>query len=124
MLNNVSVFSFLKKFRFEIDITHKVLVLHSPMRENNARDFWQKLIFRLHLSIVGVEDLDGYHGKALGDKGKKAVEEIKALIANETLPLRPPSVIDDDAPKVDLTVKLSEPPNYKKGEKVGRITVR
>lgn len=124
MLNNVSAFSFLKKFRFEIDITHKVLVLPCPMRENHARDIWQKLIFRLHLSIVGVEDLDGYHGKALGDKGKKAVEEIKKLIANEALPLRPPSVIDDDAPTVDLTVKLSEPPNYKTGDKVGRITVR
>jgi len=119
MLNNVSVFSFLKKFRFEKDISYKMLVLPCPMRENHARDFWQKLIFRLHLSIVGVEDLDGYHGKALGDKGKKAVEEIKALIADETFPLRPPSVIDDDAPKVDLTVKLSEPPNYKKEDKVG-----
>ena len=94
------------------------------MRENHAREFWQKLIFRLHLSIVGVEDLEGYHGKALGDKGKKAVEEIKGLMANEMVSLRPPSVIEDDAPAVDLTVKLSEPPSYKKGDKVGRITVR
>ena len=76
------------------------------------------------MSIVGVEDLEGYHGKALGDKGKKAVEEIKGLMANETVSLRPPSVIEDDAPAVDLTVKLSGPPDYKKGDKVGRITVR
>ena len=47
------------------------------------------------------------------------MELIKKLIANDSLSLRPQPVTDD-APVVDLTVKLSEPPNYKIGDKVGQ----
>lgn len=67
--------------------------------------------------VPGVEDLEGYHGKALGEKGKAAVELIKKSIVNDSLSLRPQPVTDD-APAVDLTVKLSEPPNYKIGDKI------
>ena len=46
------------------------------------------------------------------------MELIKQSIVNDSLSLRPQPVTDD-APAVDLTVKLSEPPNYKIGDKVG-----
>lgn len=68
--------------------------------------------------ITGVEDEENYHGKALGDKGKKAVELIKASISSSEHSLGPQPVTDD-APAVSLAVKLSEPPNYKIGDKVG-----
>lgn len=48
------------------------------------------------------------------------MELIKSSIINDSLTLRPQPVTDD-APAVDLTVKLSEPPNYKIGDKVGRF---
>ena len=50
------------------------------------------------------------------------MELIKEKIVNDSLSLRPQPVTDD-APAVDLTVKLSEPPNYKVGDKVGRLAV-
>ena len=34
-----------------------------------------------------------------------------------------PQPVTDDAPAVDLAVKLSEPPNYKIGDKVGMLAV-
>ena len=67
---------------------------------------------------VGVEDLENYHGKALGDKGKAAVELIKSSLSSDTLNGLGPQPVVDDAPSVDLSVKLSEPPNYTIGEKV------
>lgn len=50
------------------------------------------------------------------------MELIKKSIVNDSLSLRPQPVTDD-APAVDLTVKLSEPPNYKIGDKVGRLAI-
>ena len=50
------------------------------------------------------------------------MELIKKSIVNDSLSLRPQPVTDD-APAVDLTVKLSEPPNYKEGDKVGRLAI-
>ena len=70
--------------------------------------------------FVGVEDLENYHGKALGDKGKAAVEKLKEGLSNDKHNLGPQPVVDD-APAVDLspgTIKLSEPPSYKIGDKV------
>ena len=70
--------------------------------------------------FVGVEDLENYHGKALGDKGKAAVEKLKEGLSNDKHNLGPQPVVDD-APSVDLspgTIKLSEPPSYKIGDKV------
>lgn len=71
----------------------------------------------MHFLNVGVEDLENYHGKALGDKGKAAVEDMKASLGTDSVDLGPQPVVDD-APVVDLTAKLSEPPNYKIGDKV------
>ena len=64
--------------------------------------------------------MENYHGKALGDKGKAAVEKLKEGLSNEKHNLGPQPVVDD-APAVDLspgTIKLSEPPSYKIGDKV------
>lgn len=50
------------------------------------------------------------------------MELIKKSIVNDSLSLRPQPVTDD-APPVDLAVKLSEPPNYKIGDKVCMLAV-
>ncbi|KAJ7377928.1 hypothetical protein OS493_025823 [Desmophyllum pertusum] len=73
--------------------------------------------------VPGVEDELNFHGKALGDKGKAAVELMKNSISGTLNGLGPQPVIDD-APAVDLTVKLSEPPNYKMGDKVNSYKVK
>ena len=70
--------------------------------------------------FVGVEDLEDYHGKALVDKGKAAVEKLKEGLVNDKHNVGPQPVVDD-APAVDLspgTIKQSEPPSYKIGDKV------
>ena len=62
--------------------------------------------------------MDNFHGKALGDRGKAAVELMKSLLTFHVAHgLAPQPVIDDVMP-VNLCVKLSEPPNYTIGEKV------
>lgn len=64
--------------------------------------------------------MENYHGKALGDKGKAAVEKLKEGLSNEKHNLGPQPVVDD-ALAVDLspgTIKLSELPSYKIGDKV------
>ena len=64
--------------------------------------------------------MENYHGKALGDKGKAAVEKLKEGLSNVRHNLGPQPVVDD-APDVNLspgTIKLSEPPSYKIGQKV------
>ena len=64
--------------------------------------------------------MENYHGKALGEQGKAAVEKLKEGLVNDKHNLGPQPVVDD-APPVDLspgTIKLSEPPSYKVGDKV------
>ncbi|XP_071497385.1 transketolase-like protein 2 isoform X2 [Diadema antillarum] len=64
-----------------------------------------------------VEDLENWHGKALGDKAEIALETISKLITNKgPHGITPPS----SAPLADndLTVSLNEPPNYELGAKV------
>lgn len=74
----------------------------------------------MHFFIfVGVEDEENFHGKALGQKGKDAVELMKASITSSEPHNLGPQPVTDDAPAVCLDVKLSEPPNYKIGDKVG-----
>ena len=68
--------------------------------------------------MTGVEDELNFHGKALGEKGKAAVELMKSSITSDGPHGLGPQPVEDAAPVVDLSVKLSEPPNYKKGEKV------
>ena len=67
--------------------------------------------------------MDNFHGKALGDKGRAAVEILKKTItSNGPNSLGPQPVIDDSVTTIDLSdVKLSSPPSYTVGEKVRRL---
>ncbi len=66
-----------------------------------------------------VEDLENWHGKALGDQAATAVSACEGRIVNKGPHGVVPKPIADDAPKFDIpTLKLSDPPNYKLGEKV------
>ncbi|KAK2571039.1 Transketolase, partial [Acropora cervicornis] len=69
--------------------------------------------------VKGVEDLENFHGKALGDKGVKAIEEIEKLLSSEKDVLKPKPAVED-APKVVTPepVALSEAPSYAVGQKV------
>jgi len=65
-----------------------------------------------------IADKMNWHGKSLGAKSAEVVEHLKTLLISPTCepPVKAPVV---DAPEVDITnVKLSEPPNYKKGDKL------
>lgn len=68
--------------------------------------------------VPGVEDLENFHGKALGDKGKAAVELLKKSMSNSGPHDLRPQPVTDTVPAVELDAKLSEPPNYKIGQKV------
>lgn len=68
---------------------------------------------------AGVEDAENWHGKPLGDKAEAAIAALEKQMQHKgpwTLrPLEPKA----DAPQVSLdNIRLSEPPNYKLGEKV------
>ncbi len=66
-----------------------------------------------------VEDLENWHGKALGDLAATAVAACEGRIANMGPHGVSPKPIVDDAPKFDIpSIKLSTPPNYKLGDKV------
>ncbi|XP_015761020.1 PREDICTED: transketolase-like isoform X2 [Acropora digitifera] len=69
--------------------------------------------------VKGVEDFENFHGKALGDKGVKAIEEIEKLLSSEKDVLKPKPAVED-APKVVTPepVALSEAPSYAVGQKV------
>lgn len=75
------------------------------------------------LLLTGVEDLENFHGKALGDKGVKAIEEIEKLLSSEKDVLKPKPAVED-APKVVTPepVALSEAPSYAVGQKVKELT--
>jgi len=65
-----------------------------------------------------MEDKMNWHGKALGAKSAEVIEHLKTKLSSPTFEaeVKAPVV---DAPEVDITnIKLSEPPNYKKGEKL------
>ena len=68
--------------------------------------------------INGIEDEENWHGKALGDKASKAIEEIKARIQNDGPHGLKPQPVTDDAPAVCFNAKLNEPPNYTLGQKI------
>ena len=78
------------------------------------------LPYFVFFDFTGVEDLENYHGKALGEKGKAAVELLKSSLTSDGPHGLGPQPVVDDAPAVDLSVQLSEPPSYKIGEKVCR----
>merc|ERR1712156_761298 len=65
-----------------------------------------------------IADKMNWHGKSLGGKSAEVVEHLKTLLKSPTCepPVKAPVV---DAPEVDITnIKLSEPPSYKKGDKL------
>jgi len=65
-----------------------------------------------------IEDEMNWHGKALGGKSEEVVEHLKKMLTTPDFKpeIKAPVV---DAPAVDITnIKLSEPPNYKKGDKL------
>jgi transketolase len=66
---------------------------------------------------VNIEDKEKWHGTPLGDKAEEIIKAITQKIKSNSvsLPIKPPTV---NVPAVKLDVKLSEPPNYKLGEKV------
>lgn len=70
--------------------------------------------------IAGIEDAENWHGKPLGDKAAAAIEALeKQMVSRGPWKLRPHKPEKEDAPAVDLSnIRLSEPPNYKLGEKV------
>ncbi|EDV24065.1 Transketolase [Trichoplax sp. H2] len=67
--------------------------------------------------IPNIEDEENWHGKALGAKADEAIAAISSLISDSQLPQ--PQPVIDDAPGVNINeITLSEPPNYKLGDKV------
>ncbi|XP_044765995.1 transketolase-like protein 2 [Coccinella septempunctata] len=67
-----------------------------------------------------IEDLENWHGKALGDQADRVIQHLQGLLKNpgpsQIHPLKP---LKDDAPAVDITnIKLASPPSYKIGELV------
>ncbi|XP_033102223.1 transketolase-like [Anneissia japonica] len=63
-----------------------------------------------------VEDLENWHGKALGAKADAAIKAISALIQSDKPHGLGPAQPVDDAPAVNITnIKLSEPPSYTVG---------
>ena len=66
--------------------------------------------------FVGIEDMDNWHGKPLGDKASEVIAALRPL-ADLPGPVPSPKPFTP-VPAVDLSVHLSEPPNYKLGEKV------
>jgi len=65
-----------------------------------------------------MEDKMNWHGKALGAKSAEVIAHLKTKLISPTFEaeVKAPVV---DAPEVDITnIKLSEPPNYKKGDKL------
>jgi len=70
--------------------------------------------------IPGIENEMNWHGKALGDKAKSAIEAIESAMQDKNGPYKVarPEVTDDAKHFAPETVTLSEPPSYKIGEKV------
>ena len=68
--------------------------------------------------VTEIEDQLDWHGKPLGSKADESLALVKSRIKNHGPHGIKPKEFPRDAPKVDLNVKLSSPPNYKLGEKV------
>ncbi len=66
-----------------------------------------------------VENLENWHGKPLGAQAQAALDACqKAIVNTGDHGLHPLPVIDDAPKFVIPDIKLSEPPNYKLGDKV------
>lgn len=74
---------------------------------------------RISIGFPGIEDYENWHGKPLGDKAAEIVKALQnGLHSANRMPIelaKPTATV----PNVNLNnVRLSEPPNYKLGEKV------
>ncbi|XP_063623285.1 transketolase-like protein 2 isoform X4 [Cydia splendana] len=66
----------------------------------------------------GIEDLENWHGKALGADGEKVIKHLQSQIKNNTISLKPKPPLAE-APRVHIgDITLSSPPAYKQGEQV------
>ncbi|XP_053615953.1 transketolase-like protein 2 [Plodia interpunctella] len=66
----------------------------------------------------GIEDLENWHGKALGPDGEKIIKHLQSQIKNATVSLKPKPPLSE-APHVHLRdVTLSSPPAYARGQLV------
>jgi len=67
-----------------------------------------------------IEDMMGWHGKALGAKGQEVISAIEAQISNHRpehgLPI--PAPVEDAPPTNDVEITLGAPPSYEIGAKV------
>jgi transketolase len=71
------------------------------------------------LLYKGIEDQLNWHGKALGKESANALKAIKENIVNQGPHGLKPSSPTSVAPVVNIkNIKLSEPPNYQKGQAV------
>merc|ERR1712038_1237405 len=69
-------------------------------------------------AFPNIEDLMNWHGKALGAKSDEVVAHLKTLTKKETFEATPKAAVVD-APVANISnIKLSEPPSYKKGDKL------
>ncbi|XP_067683359.1 transketolase-like protein 2 [Haliotis asinina] len=67
----------------------------------------------------GIEDMENWHGKALGAKGEECITAIKAIMTNNGPFGLKPAVPTMKVPDVDITnVRLGEPPSYKKDDQI------
>lgn len=70
-------------------------------------------------SLPGIENLDNWHGKALGDKSEAQVKHLQSLIKNPSAePIKPLAPLATVAPVNITNVHLSEPPSYTLGQQV------
>ncbi|KAH7947325.1 hypothetical protein HPB52_010067 [Rhipicephalus sanguineus] len=101
--------------------------------ESAEGSIWEALSFAGHYKLDNlvaifdinrlgqrIEDSDNWHGKPLGDKAPAAIEALeKQMVSKGPWKLSPQRPEKEDAPPVDISnIRLSEPPNYKIGEKV------
>lgn len=71
-------------------------------------------------NFPNIEDLENWHGKALGGNSDEVVKHLTTLIKNHgPLSIHPQKPLTDDAPIVDIkNIKLDTPPNYKDGDSI------
>jgi len=71
--------------------------------------------------VEGVEDVENWHGKALGAKGVEAIEKIKSIMTNPEISgiEKNHRTVIDDAKAINMeAVKLSSPPAYAEDSKI------
>lgn len=69
--------------------------------------------------LPGIENLENWHGKALGDKSEAQVKHLQSLIKNPSSePIKPLAPLTTVAPVNITNVHLSEPPSYTLGQQV------